>query len=86
MTVRPRVKATSDRKEGGIKNRLNWFVAKEMKGTGTGWGLGVGGWGVFALTEVCQAFGAVIMSHIFHALLFIADLARKQKINNFEQI
>lgn len=43
-----------------------------------------GGGGV--LTEVCRAFGTVIMSHISHALLFIADLARKQKINNFEQI
>lgn len=32
MTVRPRIKATSDRKEGRIKNRLNWFVEMEMKG------------------------------------------------------
>lgn len=44
------------------------------------------GEGESALTEVCQAFGTVIMSHISHALLFIADLAHKQKINNFEQI
>lgn len=38
------------------------------------------------LTEVCRAFGTAIMSRISRALLFIADLARKQKINNFEQI
>lgn len=32
MTVRPRIKGTGDRKEGRIKNRLNWFVVTEMKG------------------------------------------------------
>lgn len=43
--------------------------------------------GESVLTEVCRAFGTAIMSHIsHHALLFIADLAGKQKINNFEQI
>lgn len=32
MTVRPCIKRTDDRKEGRIKNRLNWFVVTEMKG------------------------------------------------------
>lgn len=32
MTVRPRIKGVGDRKEGRIKNRLNWFVVTEMKG------------------------------------------------------
>ena len=82
MTVRPRIKGTGDRKEGRIKNRLNWFVVTEMKGRRKGGG----GEGECVLTEVCRAFGTVIMSHISHALLFIADLAHKQKINNFEQI
>lgn len=80
--MRPRIKDTGNRKEGRIKNRLNWFVVTEMKGRRKG---GVVGWGG-VLTEVCRAFGMVIMSHISHALLFIADLAHKQKINNFEQI
>lgn len=81
MTVRPRIKATSDRMEVRIKNRLNWFVVTEMKGRRKrGRGRGETGG---ALTEVCQAFGVVIMSHISHALLFIAALAHKQKINNF---
>lgn len=35
MTVRPRIKATSDRMEVRIKNRLNWFVVMEMKGRRT---------------------------------------------------
>lgn len=85
MTVRPRIKATSDRMEVRIKNRLNWFVVMEMKGRRTR-RRGEERGRREALTEVCQAFGMVIMSHIFHALLFIAALARKQKINNFEQI
>lgn len=79
MTVRPCIKGAGDRKEERIKNRLNWFVVTEMKGARKGGALGV-------LTEVCRAFGTVIMSRISRALLFIADLARKQKINNFEQI
>lgn len=81
MTVRPRIKGTGNRREGRIKNRLNWFVVTEMKARRKRWGEGE-----CVLTEVCRAFGMVIMSHISHALLFIADLARKQKINNFEQI
>ncbi len=32
MTVRPCIKGAGDRKEGRIKNRLNWFVVTEMKG------------------------------------------------------
>lgn len=85
MTQRPRIKGVGDREEGRIKNRLNWFVVMEMKGRRKRGG-GVGGGGECVLTEVCRAFGTVIMSHISCALLFIADLARKQKINNFEQI
>lgn len=72
---------------GGIKNRLKRFVASEMKGRRKSGGRGRRVEGESVLTEVCRAFGTAIMSHIsHHALLFIADLARKQKINNFEQI
>lgn len=40
MTVRPRIKGTGDRKEGRIKNRLNWFVVTEMKGRRKSEGVG----------------------------------------------
>lgn len=86
MTVRPRITGAGDRKEGRIKNRLNWFVVTGMKGRKEEEREGGGGGEDCVLTEVCRAFGTVIMSHISHALLFIADLAHKQKINNFEQI
>lgn len=47
MTVGPCIKCTGDRKEGRIKNRLNWFVVTEMKGRRKSEGKGGGGGGCF---------------------------------------